>query len=111
MRRITQVLIGAASLFMGLNALQAQSGPLQTMAEFPGTSMKWFHIAEPEFKKHHLDLDNCKVVIEENGDLVEVTLQSNDDKPRSKGSSGSHPDFTVEINRSNLKIVKFYYDK
>jgi hypothetical protein len=105
------VVIGTALLLAGLGALRAQSGPLETRAEFPGSSIKWLRIAEPEFKRHHLNLDNYKVLIDENGDLVDVTLLSNDDKPGWKGSSGSHPDFTVEINRNDLKIVRFYYDK
>jgi hypothetical protein len=101
----------AAFSFAGLSALPAQSGPAKTTVEFPGASLKWVHLAEPEFQRRHLNLDNHKVVIDEEGDSVAICLLSNDDIPGAKGSSGSHPDFTVEINRYDHKIIRSYYEK
>ena len=50
----------------------------RVLAEFPGASLKWVHIAEPEFQKRGLSLDHYTVSVLEHKDAVDVSLTSLD---------------------------------
>jgi hypothetical protein len=101
------------SMFLCLDCCQllAQSGPERPPVEIPGICAKWIVAAFPEFKKEHLDLANYRVTVEENNDSVTVVLRSNDDKEGYIGSSGSHPDFEVEVRKKDLKILHSNYER
>lgn len=101
-------LVLAAMAFVGICALAAQFG---TRTEFPGSALKWVNVAEPEFRRQHLNLDNYKVVVIEERDSMDVLLQSNDDVKGAKGSSGTHPDFDVEIDKKDFTIIRSSYQK
>ena len=84
----------------------------RVVAKFPGASLKWVHIADPEFQKKGINLEHYTVsVLEDDKDTVDVLLMSLDAStdPRVMGSSGTYPGFTVEISKANDKIVRSYY--
>jgi hypothetical protein len=108
MTQSRSILLLAAIPFAGVCALEAQ---FETRAEFPGSALKWVNLAAPEFRRHHLDLDDYKVILIEKRDSMDVLLKSNDDVRGAKGSSGSHPDFDVEISKKDLTIMRSSYEK
>lgn len=80
-------------------------------AEFPGASLKWVHIAEPEFQKRGLDLDHYTVYVDEHDKTVDVSLDSLDADPRAFGSSGTYPAYDVEIDKAQKKVLRSYYQR
>jgi hypothetical protein len=102
--RVTIVVIAG----MGWSMSMAQQ-PLRVRAEFPGASLKWIHIAEPEIQRRKLDLDRYNVSIIEEKDSVIVSLQSLDNPEGAMGSMGSYPGYQVEISKKDLKVVRANY--
>lgn len=81
----------------------------KTIAQFPGASLKWVNIAQPEFRTRGLDLDHYTVSIADDKDRVDVTLTSIDGSKQARGSSGTYPAFAVEIAKANGKVIRAYY--
>jgi hypothetical protein len=103
-RLMTALVIVGSSL--GFVALIAQSTRPAVIAEFRGASLKWIHIAQPEFEREKLDLDNYTVSVVEENHSVTVVLTALDAVKGAFGSSGSHPGFEVEISKKDLKVVR-----
>jgi hypothetical protein len=87
----------------------AQSNPPRVIAEFTGASLKWIHVAEAEFQRRMLNLDNYTVRVVERDDSVVVSLSALDAVKGTRGSSGSYPAFEVEIDKKDLKVVRSNY--
>jgi hypothetical protein len=87
----------------------AQSNPLRVIAEFSGASLKWIHVAEPEFQRRKLNLDNYTVRVVEHDDSIVVSLSALNAAKGTRGSSGSYPAFEVEIDKKDLKVVRSNY--
>jgi hypothetical protein len=98
-------------LTFAVGGMMAQSRPLKVVAQFPGASLKWIHIAEPEFQQKHLDLDNYIVTVVEHEDSMGVMLTSRDSKEETRGSSGTFPNFAVEISKKDMKVIRSSYDR
>jgi hypothetical protein len=81
----------------------------RVMAEFPGASLKWVHVAEPEFQKRGLNLNHYTVSVVEHKDTVEVILTSFDASKQARGSSGTYPAFEVEIAKADDKVIRSNY--
>lgn len=81
----------------------------KTIAQFPGASLKWVNIAQPEFRNRGLDLDHYTVSIADDKDRVDVTLRSINGSKQARGSSATHPAFTVEIAKASRKVIRAYY--
>jgi hypothetical protein len=94
------------------SGLMAQSNP-RLLAKFPGASMKWVHVAEPEFQREKLDLDKYNLSVAEENDSVTVGLMSLDcvDAANSirRGSCGTHPGFVVVIRKNDMHVIRSYY--
>lgn len=86
-----------------------QTGQLGVDAELPGKSLKWIHIAEPQFKREKLDLDKYTVTVFEEDESVAVILTSFDAPKRSRGSGGTYPAYEVEISKKTMKIIRASY--
>src|SRR5690348_3163704 len=85
------------------SAAIAQTSRPKLEARFPGAALKWVHAAEPDFQRRHLDLEKYNVSVEEGRDSVIVGLSSPDADPHARGSSGTYPDYVVEISKKDLK--------
>lgn len=85
----------------------------KVMAEFPGASLKWVHIAEPEFQKRGLDLDHYTVYVDEHDNTVDVSLASLDANKHAstRGSSGAYPAYDVQIDKAQKKVLRSYYQR
>jgi hypothetical protein len=90
MRKLLWVLIAPVLTFV-VGGIMAQSRPLEVVAQFPGSSLKWIHIAEPEFQQKHLDLDNYTVTVAEHEDSMVVMLTSSDSKEGYRGGRERSP--------------------
>ncbi|MGD0345801.1 MAG: hypothetical protein ABSA85_03540 [Terracidiphilus sp.] len=77
----------------------------------PGAYLKWIEIAEPIFRQKHLNLEKYNIVIDDDKDSIIVELRSTDATCEGFGSTGSRPDFAVEIRKSDEKILKYYFEK
>src|ERR1700676_1390359 len=110
MRKLLWVLIAPVLTFVG-GGILAQSRPLKVVAQFPGSSLKWIHIAEPEFQQKHLELDNYTVTVVEHEDSMDVMLRSHDSKEETRGSSGTFPGYEVEISKKDMKVVGSNYSR
>jgi len=86
-----------------------QSSAPKTVAMFPGPYLKWIHLAEDEFQRKHLNLDNYNVSVIDEDKFVTVYIKSSDAPEGSKGSGGSQVGYSVEISKKDSKIVKSYY--
>jgi len=86
-----------------------QSNAPKVIAEFSGASLKWIHIAEPEYERKKLDLDRYIVVVSEQNDSVTVGLGSPDAVEGARGSTGKYPGYEVEISKKDLKVVRSNY--
>jgi len=96
---------------MYVESLDGSTEVPEGASQFPGTSLKWVHAAEPEFQKRGLNLDHYTVSVLEHKDTVEVSLRSLDasTSPEVRGSSGTYPAFAVEISRVDDKVIRAYY--
>ena len=65
-----------AALSLGWSVTMAQSNPPKVLAEFPGTSLKWIHAAEPILQERKLDLDKYTISLLEETNSVTVILKS-----------------------------------
>jgi hypothetical protein len=108
MKRLTLAILVATSI-LGWSALLAQSVPPKVVAELPGGSLKWIHIAEAEFQRKDLDVDKYTVSVVEENNSVTVTLRSLDSVPGARGSSGTYPGYVVEISKKDLKVLRSNY--
>jgi len=98
-------------LVLGWSEVLAQSTPPRVIAEFAGASLKWIHVAEPELRRNHLNLDKYMVSVTEEDDSVTVSLLATDAVKGTKGSSGSYPAYAVEISKKDLRVVRSYYQR
>ena len=96
---------------LGTRGLSDQSTPPTVIAEFAGASLKWIHVAEPEFQRRSLNLDKYIISVAERNDSIMVTLSAPDAVDGGRGSSGSYPAFFVEISKKEMKVVHAYYIK
>jgi hypothetical protein len=89
----------------------AQPKHPRMVAKFPGASLKWVHIAEPEFQRKGLNLKHYMVSVVDHKDTVDVFLTSVDTpvSQEVRGSSGTYPAFDVEISKAGDKIMRSYY--
>jgi hypothetical protein len=108
LKRLTLAVMVMISV-LGQSTLMAQSGPPTVVAEFSGASLKWIHVAEPEFQRQKLNLDKYIVSVVEERDSVTVDLRSYDAVRGAMGSSGSYPGFEVEISKKDMKVVRSNY--
>jgi hypothetical protein len=98
-----------AVLSLGWSVTMAQSNPPKVLAEFPGTSLKWIHAAEPVLQEKKIDLDKYTISLLEQADSVTVILKSGDSAPGGRGSTGKDPGFEVEISKKDLKVLRSNY--
>jgi len=89
--------------------MMAQSNPPRVLAEFPGTSLKWIHAAEPLLREKQFDLDKYTISLFEQDDSVTVILKSPDEAPGGRGSTGTYPGFEVEISKKDMKVLRSNY--
>jgi hypothetical protein len=108
MKKVGLIILLIGSM-LGWRAAMTQSNPSQLRAEFPGASVKWLHIAEPEFQYRKLDLDKYIIVIVEKNKSVIVYLKSFDSAEEAFGSTGSYIGYEVEIDKKDLKIKRANY--
>ncbi len=87
----------------------AQDSASQTVVQFPGTCLKWLHVAEPRILEEHLKLENYMISVIEEDDHVTVALKSLDAPPGLKGGGGTHPGYVVEIRRTDSQIIRSYF--
>jgi hypothetical protein len=110
MRKLLWVMMVAVLTFVA-GGMMAQSRPLKVVAQFPGSSLKWIHIAEAEFQQKQLDLDNYTVTVVEHEESMDVILRSHDSKEETRGSSGTFPGYEVEISKKDMKVVGSNYSR
>ncbi len=110
MSKILIIAILLGSTLIG-SAAMTQTGQLGVDAELPGKSLKWIHIAEPQFKREKLDLDKYTVPVFEADDYVAVILTSFDAPRRSRGSAGTYPAYEVQISKKTMKIISASYTR
>lgn len=103
-------LFALAILVASLQTNGAQQQPhAGVLAELPGSSLKWIHIAEPEFERQNLDVSKYAVSVVEDDDSVHVTLTNPHRKPGVRGNPGPLPEYDVEIRRTDGKVVRQSY--
>ena len=84
----------------------AQSKSPKLRADFPGSTLKWIHAAEPEFQRRNLDLDKYTVTVAEQDDSVVIALRSLDATKGARGSAGKFPEYEVEVSKNDMKIIR-----
>jgi hypothetical protein len=109
------ILIAAAAisaLALNANVTHSEPGPLVVLAEFPGSSLKWVHIAEPVFQQKKLEIDKYTVtVVDEGGDSVTVILTELGLPDTVRGSGKKYPGYEVEISKKDGKVLDSYYSR
>jgi len=93
-------------LVLGCNRAIAQHNSFEEKARFPGSSLKWIHIAEKEFKKRQLDVDKYTVIIVEEDSSVTVILEP----PETDGIRGP-VGYEVEICKKDSRVIGSYYSR
>jgi hypothetical protein len=89
----------------------AQESVSPTVVQFPGTCLKWLHIAEPQLIEKRLRLENYIISVIEEKDYVTVSLTSLDAPLGVKGSGGKFPAYAVEIRKTDSRIIRSYFQK
>ncbi|HEY5883245.1 MAG TPA: hypothetical protein VIT88_01080 [Pyrinomonadaceae bacterium] len=100
------------SLFVfgsGRDAASFETGELGIYAEFPGRSLEWLRIAEPQFARMGFKLDRYTITVVELEGEVTVILRSFDKPPDVRGSGGTYPAYEVDISKKTKKIVSAHY--
>jgi hypothetical protein len=84
----------------------------KSTAQFPGSVLRWIHIAEREFTKQHLDEGKYMVKVWEEQDSVVVLLQNpRRENVRTKGNPGPLPEYEVEIDRHTGRVIHANYER
>jgi hypothetical protein len=96
----------AGLAFLGRRISMAQESASPTVVQFPGTCLKWLHIAEPRVLEEHLKLENYMISVIEEADHVTVVLKSLDAPLGVKGGGGTHPGYEVEIRKTDSQITR-----
>jgi len=105
-----QILIAVVAIAISCgNYSMAQANPERVKTEFPGSCLKWIHLAEVEFEHRNLDVNNYIISVFEKSDSVVISLSSPDQPNGARGSTGKYPGFEVEIGAKNLKILRSNY--
>jgi hypothetical protein len=82
---------------------------LGIVAQLPGSSLKWIHIAEREFERAGLDLDKYKIIVVEEDNSMIVILKGLNEPKVVRGSIGQYPGYEVEIGKKDLKVIRSNY--
>jgi len=89
--------------------------PTKTIADFPGSALKWIHIASPRFAKERLDINKYRIEVWEDEDSVTVILLnpgvSDIQRQSIRGSAGPLPEFSVSISKKDMKIISSGYER
>jgi hypothetical protein len=93
-------------VFLGRRISMAQGSSSPTVIQFPGSCLKWLHIAEPRILEEHLKPENYMISVIEEDDHVTVVLKSLDAPLGVKGSGGTHPGYEVEIRKADSQIIR-----
>jgi hypothetical protein len=96
---------------LGWGATGAESNQCAGGAQFPGKYLKWVKIAEPVFQKQHLNLNKYNIVIFDDPESVTVLFRSTDTTCEGKGSTGTRPDFEVQISKKEMRILHYNYER
>jgi hypothetical protein len=94
---------------LGAPASMAQSQPAKLVAEFPASTLKWIRIAEAEFAKQKLDLENYRISVIEHADSVSVLFMGLDAEPGAMGNASKYPGYAVEIRKKDRKVTAAHY--
>jgi hypothetical protein len=83
----------------------------KTTAQFPGSVLKWIHIAEVEFTKQHLDESRYDVLVWEEQNSVSVILENpgHEKDFETRGNPGPLPEYEVEIDRRTGHVIRANY--
>jgi len=90
-------------------AAMVQPSPMKVIAEFPGSSLKWIRVAQPEIERQRLNLDKYTVVVTEERDSVTVMVEAPDIVKGARGNASAFPEYAVEVSKKDLKVVRSYY--
>ncbi len=97
-------------LCIGLGWSAAVERHFVVKAEFPGSSLKWIHVAEAQFKQQGLDVDKYTVCLIYKDDSVVVMLENpGTEGSKSYGNPGPLPEYEVEITKADSKIIRANY--
>ena len=87
----------------------AQEGRPRTAIRFPGTYLKWLHVAEQKLIEEGLKPDNYMISVIDEDDHLAVIFTSVDAPPGVKGSGGAYPGYTVEVRKADAQIIRSYF--
>ncbi|HYE73186.1 MAG TPA: hypothetical protein VEF04_07645, partial [Blastocatellia bacterium] len=87
----------------------SRTSQVKVDAEFPGSALKWIHIAEGEFERKGLNPDKYMVGVIEEKDSVYVSLTGFNPPKGIRGCWGPNPCYVVEISKKDLKVVRAHY--
>lgn len=107
-----KITIGAVMLVAATficSGAMIQMNRLRVIAEFPGASVKWVHIAEAQFEREKLDLNKYKVSVIEQENSMVVLLTGLKEPKGAIGSVGPDLGYEVEISKKDLKIIRSNY--
>lgn len=107
-----KVILASALLAIALTASLAAVGRTNqsnVVAELPGSSLKWIHIAEGEFAREGLDLNKYQVSVVEEKSSVVVMLTGLKPPRAARGSVGPDPGYGVEISKKDHKVLRANY--
>ena len=96
---------------LGWSAAMVRSNSLKVLAEFPGSSLKWIRVAEPEFEREKLDLNKYTISVVDEGDSVAVMLRAADIPKGARGNTAGYPGYEVEISKKDLKVLQSNYTR
>jgi hypothetical protein len=102
--------IAAILSVLALRPSSVQSGSL-VLAEFPASSLKWVHIAEPIFQQRKLELDKYTITVIDEGDTITVIANEAGLSDKVRGSGGKYPAYEVQISKKDEKVVDAHYDR
>jgi hypothetical protein len=110
MKRILAAAILVAST-LTWGATMTKTRKLGVAAELPGSSLKWIHVAEPEFARERLNLDKYRVSVVEEDNSVVVILTGLKQPKGVMGSAGPDPGYWVVISKKGMKVLGAYYTR
>jgi len=99
----------AGLVFLGRRMSMGQESASTSVIRFPGTCLKWLHVAEPKLTEEGLKPENYMISVIEEDDHVTIVFKSLDAPPGVKGGGGTHPGYTVEIRKKDSQIIRSYF--
>jgi hypothetical protein len=109
--RVTKGLLFCALLAIQTNPAGSTDICPATEETISGARFPAIEAAMREFRRYGLKIDEYNIVVFEIGEVVHVGFMNPEQSLQSFGSTGRRKNFSVQLEKSNLRIIQSGFDR